>query len=146
MPARRTDDRRRSVWPLVSLRFFTMKHPIQPLEKDKSGVLRFKENAIVRHLLDNGGIDLNKIAVMDFTADDRQQFAQLIGYSLSGYSELSYVDDDAYGTAVEMTRTKSADKARIKHLERELKAVRAALRKPMARLFGVHPDDLARNG
>ena len=123
-----------------------MKHPLQPLEKDKSGVLRFKENAIVRHLLDNGGIDLNKIAVMDFTADDRQQFAQLIGYSLSGYSELSYVDDDAYGTAEETTRTKSADKARIKHLERELKAVRAALRKPMARLFGVHPDDLARNG
>ena len=123
-----------------------MKHPIQPLEKDKSGVLRFKENAIVRHLLDNGGIDLNKIACMDFSADDRQQFAQLIGYSLRGYSELSYVDDDAYGTAEETTRTKSADKARIKHLERELNAVRAALRKPMARLFGVHPDDLARNG
>lgn len=123
-----------------------MKHPIQPLEKDKSGVLRFKANAIVQHLLDNGGIDMNKIAVLDFTADDRQQFAQLIGYSLSGYSELNYVDDDAYGTAEETTRTKSADKARIKHLERELKAVRAALRKPMARLFGVHPDDLARNG
>ena len=30
-----------------------MKHPIQPLEK-KDGVLRFKQNAIVRHLLDHG--------------------------------------------------------------------------------------------
>jgi len=42
---------------------------------------------------------MSKIAVMDFTADDRRQFAQLIGYSLRGYSELSYVDDDADGTA-----------------------------------------------
>lgn len=26
-----------------------MKHPIQPLEKDANGVLRFKQNAIVCH-------------------------------------------------------------------------------------------------
>ena len=123
-----------------------MKHPIQPLSKDSSGVLRFKQNAIVRHLLDCGGIDLHQIACIDFTADDRQQFAQLIGYSLSGYSELSYVDDDAYETAVGTSKGQTEDKAKIKHLERELKAVRAALRKPVARLFGVHPDDLARNG
>lgn len=124
----------------------TPKHPIQPLEKNADGVLCFKENAIVRHLWDKGGLDLNQIARLDFAAEDRQQFAQLIGYSLSGYGELSYVDDDAYGTAEETTRTKGSDKARIKYLERELKAVRAALRKPMARLFGVHPDDLTRNG
>jgi hypothetical protein len=126
-----------------------MKHPIQPLEKDKSGVLRFKKNAIVVHLLEHSekhGCGLNELACMPFTVGDWQQFAQLIGYSMKGYSELPYVDDDAYGTAEEMARTKSEDKARIKHLERELKAVRAALRKPMARLFGVHPDDLARNG
>ena len=28
-----------------------MKHPVQPLEKDKQGILRFKENRIVRFLL-----------------------------------------------------------------------------------------------
>lgn len=80
-----------------------MKNPIQPLVKDAHGVLRFKQNAIVRYLLDNGGIDLNRLACMNFTNDDRQQFAQLLGYSLSGYSELqSYVDDDAYKAAATM--------------------------------------------
>lgn len=125
-----------------------MKNPIQPLKKDSNGVLRFKGNAIVEHLLEVGqkhGCGLNEIACMDFTADDRQQFAQLINYSLSGYSELSYVDGDAYGAACEMAAGKSEDKARIRHLERELAAVRKSLRMPMARLFGIHPDDLNRN-
>ena len=126
-----------------------MKHPIQPLEEDGEGVLRFKQNSIVQYLLNHGkghGCGLNEIACMEFSDEDRQQFAQLIGYTLSGYSELSYVDDDAYGAATEMVNIKNEDKARIKYLEGELKAVRAALRKPMARLFGVHPDDLAPKG
>lgn len=57
--------------------------PIQPIEKDANQTLRFKANAIVKYLLDNGGIDMNKLAVLDFSVEDRQQFAQLIGYSLS---------------------------------------------------------------
>ena len=119
------------------------KHPIQPLEKDCHGTLRFKGNAIVQYLKDNGGIDMNKLACLPFPNEDRQQFAQLIGYSLGGYSELSYVDDDAYGAAVEKSKKNcSDDAARIKHLEGELFAIRSALRKPMARLFGIHPDDL----
>lgn len=70
--------------------------PIQPLEYDERGVLRFKANAIVRHLLDHGGIDLNALACLPFGDEDRRQFAQLIGYSLSGYGELPYVDDASY--------------------------------------------------
>ena len=120
------------------------RHPIQPLEKDTHGVLRFKENAIVRALLDTGHLDLNAIARMDFSDDDRQQFAQLIGYSLSGYGELSYVDSDAYAVAAEMAEAddNTEEKARILYLETERCMLRAALREPMARLFGVHPDDL----
>lgn len=76
-----------------------MNHPIQPLEKDDHGVLRLKSNKIVRYLLDNGGIDMNHLAVQNFSDEDRQQFAQLIGYSLSGYGDLSYVSDDAYGAS-----------------------------------------------
>lgn len=76
-----------------------MKHPIQPLDLDEHGTLRFKANAIVRHLLDNGGIDLNAIAMMEFSQEDREQFAQLIGYSLSGFGELSYVSDETYSAA-----------------------------------------------
>jgi hypothetical protein len=121
----------------------TTKHPIQPLEKDPDGVLRFKRNAIVRFLLDNGPSDMNKLAIMPFSAEDRQQFAQLIGYSLSGYSELSYVSDDAYKAAEEMSRTGKSEKdARIKALERTLSSIRKGLRKPVSELFGVHPDDL----
>lgn len=121
-------------------------HPIQPTEVDSHGTLRFKRNAIVEHLLEVGskhGASLNDLACMSFSAEDWQQVAQLIGYSLSGYSSLSYVDDEAFGAAQKMAdEGLSEDKARITHLEGELKAVRKALREPMARLFSVHPDDL----
>lgn len=120
-----------------------MKHPIQPIEKDDAGVFRFKENKIVLYLLVHGGINMNDLAVQNFPDEDSVQFAQLIGYSLSGYSELSYVSDDDYGAAAKMAEEgMTEDKARITHLEEELKALRESLRQPMARLFGVHPDDL----
>lgn len=81
-----------------------IKHPIQPLIMDKQGVLRFKKNAIVEFLLDRGGFDMNDLARMDFSKDDRAQFAQLIGYSFGGFSELSYVDNKTYVAAKEMAR------------------------------------------
>lgn len=121
-----------------------MKHPIQPLAKDKDGVIRFKENAIVRHLLDHGGIDMNKLSVMDFSKDDRIQFAQLIGYSLSGFGELSYVDNESYVAAESMSRKKkiTAEEARAKHNATLLTSLRKALREPISELYGIHHDDL----
>lgn len=80
-------------------------YPMQPLYKDKDGIVRFKANTIVAYLLDNGGIDMNKLASLDFSAEDREQFAQLIGYSLRGFGELSYVTDETYSAAE--ARTKS---------------------------------------
>lgn len=65
-------------------------HPTQPILMQQ-GVARFKKNAIVCFLLDHGPFDMNKLAVMDFSDEDRVQFAQLIGYSVSGFGELSYV-------------------------------------------------------
>lgn len=122
-----------------------MKHPIQPLARDADGTLRFKENSIVRHLLDSHPThDMNTLAAMVFSRDDWQQFAQLIGYSLSGYGELrSYVDDDAFNAAEKMSGGVPEAQARVDALQFELDAVRLALREPMARLFGVHPDDLS---
>lgn len=74
-----------------------MPHPMQPPVKDHRGTIRFKENRIVSALLDAARegrkIDLNDIACMDFPNEDRVQFAQLIGYSLGGFHELSYVPD-----------------------------------------------------
>ncbi len=75
-------------------------HPVQPLLKDSQGTVRFKVNRIVRYLLDtHPTCNLNMLACMDFSDDDRQQFAQLIGYSLSGYGSLSYVSDANYEAA-----------------------------------------------
>jgi hypothetical protein len=72
-------------------------HPIQPIVIDAYGVERFKANAIVAHLA-NGR--LNELATMDFSDEDWQQLAQLIGYSFSGWGGLSYVTDEAYERAV----------------------------------------------
>lgn len=76
-------------------------HPMQPLVKD-DGVVRFYPNAIVRFLLDWAtprGMSLNELAIMPFSDADREQFAQLIGYSLSGFGELRYVRDETYAEA-----------------------------------------------
>jgi hypothetical protein len=66
---------------------------------DDHHVLRFKENAIVRFLLDAGKFDMNDLALMPFSREDREQFAQLIGYSHSGFGELSYVSDETWELA-----------------------------------------------
>ena len=76
--------------------------PMQPLVIDSHGTLRFKENPIVRTLLDYAtehGYGLNEIAREEFDAEDQMQLAQLIGYSLSGYGTLSYVTDESYDRA-----------------------------------------------
>lgn len=78
------------------------KLPMQPLVIDAYGTLRFKENPIVRKLLDYAtehGYGLNEMALELFDAEDRMQLAQLIGYSLSGYGTLSYVTDESYDRA-----------------------------------------------
>lgn len=66
------------------------RHPMQPIVMVEK-VARFKENAIVRMLLDtHPSSGLNEIACMKFSRADRNQFAQLIGYSVSGFGDLSY--------------------------------------------------------
>ncbi len=74
-------------------------HPMQPLFKDEGGVVRFRENKVVAWLLDNGGVDMNRIALQCFADDERAHFAQLIGYSVDGYADRSYVDEDTYWKA-----------------------------------------------
>jgi hypothetical protein len=50
----------------------------------------------IQELHTNGKINLNTIAGEEFPDEDREQFAQLIGYSLSGFGGLSYVSDVTY--------------------------------------------------
>lgn len=88
--------------------------PIQPIEKDVDKTKRFVPNRIVRMLLDTGIIDLGDIAKLDFTDQERMQFAQLIGYSLCGFGELSYVDDVSYEAAEIMASELDAEYEKIK--------------------------------
>lgn len=68
---------------------------MQPLYKDKRGVIRFRGNRLVEALLDWGqsrGMGLNELTAIGIgKREDWQQPAQLIGYSLDGYFDLSYV-------------------------------------------------------
>ena len=127
--------------------FKNTKHPIQPLEKDDDGVVRFKKNAIVRFLLDAGPFDLNQIAMMkSICIDDRVQFAQLIGYSHSGAADLSYFDDETWEAAEFMFNSGlSEDKARIQYLEERIEELKESLKIPVkmcAEMFGIHESDI----
>jgi hypothetical protein len=87
-----------------------MKHPMQPLVKDKNGTARFQENKIVRFLLEAGPFDMNKLAAMPFGSDDRMQFAQLIGYSVSGFGELPYANKKVVAAADALAEKKIKSK------------------------------------
>lgn len=78
-----------------------MTNPMQPIWLDKSGVARFKENQVVRYFLNEGGLTLNDLAREGdrFTQDDKEQFMQLIGYSVSGFGDLDFVSDETYDKA-----------------------------------------------
>lgn len=118
------------------------KHPIQPLQME-DGVLRFKRNKIVEYLLDHGGIDMNKLAMLEFSQEDREQFAQLIGYSHSGSGDLGYVSDEVWCAAQE-TYEKGVPEveARNAYLRLRLKEAQDGMREGIAVLFSIHPDDL----
>lgn len=76
-----------------------MKHfPMQPIELDEHGTVRFKQNRIVRDLLtvaSQHGLSLNDIARGSYTQAEAMQLAQLIGYSVGGYGDLSYASSES---------------------------------------------------
>lgn len=121
-------------------------HPIQPLVETDSGVLRFKENRIVSYLLDvarQHGVDMNELAVMDFSDEDREQFAQLIGYSASGFCELSYVSVETMN-AVDLMADGQSDPMAAENaaLKASLMSMKETLKPLVSDLFDIHPDDL----
>lgn len=120
-----------------------MKHPMQPVGLDDHGVLRFKCNAIVEYVLDNGGIDLNHIACQKFSREDRSQFAQLIGYSVSGFSELGYASDEEREAAQTVYEEGLSEKdALIKVLEAKLEYIKNSFREGVSEMYNIHPADL----
>ena len=67
------------------------KYPMQPMINK-----RFEANPIVNHFVP----DFNLVSVWcqqnDIDNKYQEQLAQLVGYSLGGYGDLSYVSDDNY--------------------------------------------------
>lgn len=125
----------------------TYRQPIQPIDIDERGALRFRKNTIVCRLLDEGGIDLNDIAMWDAPQTDREQFAMLIGYSLDGFGSLSYASDETYEAAVAMVEgAPSEAAARLAECQRLLARLRKECGPALADLFGKHPDDFSEKG
>jgi hypothetical protein len=80
-------------------------YPIQPIVKTEHGILRFKENRQVTALLEHSqlhGFGLNELAFIDHSPEERSQLAQLIGYSVGGWSTLSYVSNEQYSIVSEI--------------------------------------------
>lgn len=79
------------------------KHPMQDIVMESDDVVRFRANKIIGWLMATGKIDLNEIAALAqhdlFDADDQMQLAQLLGYSVSGFGDLSYAADDVVAEA-----------------------------------------------
>jgi len=80
---------------------------------------------------------------MKFNDEEREQFAQLIGYSVSGFGDLSYVSDETFETAWKMAETKQSEaESRIEYLQTTLDEIRESVRNTAVALFKIHPDDL----
>ena len=118
-------------------------HPMQEIV-EVSGVVRFRQNAIINWLFESGRLDLNYIAHMNFTQEDRIQLAQLLGYSVGGFQGLSYVDENSKHLAEIKCENPEADDrdALIKILEERLQNVKDGLRETVAQLYDISPDDL----
>ena len=116
----------------------TVPHPIQPLEM-VNDVIRFKRNNIVNFLLDFGQkhhMGLNELHRMDFSQEDWEQFAQLIGYSHSGASDLSYMSDKTLSIAWTIwERGTDLKDAAISVLEAKLTNIKKAFRSIAGDLF-----------
>jgi hypothetical protein len=71
--------------------------PMQPMEYVE-GIIRFRRNRLVEYLLKAGKLNMNDLAIFAHVAGisnaEQMQFAQLIGYSVDGASNLSYFDQE----------------------------------------------------
>jgi hypothetical protein len=128
------------------------KNPMQPIVIDSKNVVRFKQNEIVRAAYEVSkahAFGLNEVAMRNFTQDDQKQFAQLLGYSVSGYGDLPYVDkvsvecaDQQVALLLSGTPVVSEQEMELQVLRDENRRLKAAIRNAAVEAFSIHPDDL----
>lgn len=87
--------------------------PLQPVICDSNGTHRFRANALVQYLYDWAqprGCGMNELHMLPgIPVEDWEQFAALTGYSISGFSELSYVRNSTYEAAARASERLSED-------------------------------------
>lgn len=114
-----------------------MKHPMQKIAPDDKGVVRFVKNQIVADLLnwvsDERGLNLNTIARGNYDIDDREQFYQLIGYSVGGCP----LREETREAARWVAEGKDEAAARIEALEGMLAAAREGVRMAADAIGGI---------
>ena len=118
-------------------------HPIQPIV-EKDGVLRFRENALVRFLLDtHPTVDMNTLAKFPCSDEDREQFAQLIGYSLGGFADLHYAREETIAVAYRLAENpeETDDQARAAICQETLIRIREILKPAVYAMYGVDVDE-----
>ena len=106
------------------------KQPTQPMVVDERGVVCFQSNKVIEWLFEAGKLDLIELAVAaaknpaGFPRADRMQVAQMLGYSVSGFGDLSYVPRDVAGemdaAAAEVLKgwlSKAPSVARVDYVE-----------------------------
>lgn len=101
-------------WSGRQIKYAHVKHPTQPLhfdEKPERGTCnppRFKQNKIVRTLLDTGKLSISDVVSLYdnglVSQEDLEQLYQLIGYDLSGFCELSFISDEAKDAAEKLAK------------------------------------------
>jgi len=81
--------------------------------------------------------------MLEFSREDREQLAQLIGYSAGGFCTLSYVQSDTVKAVDEMADG-GLDPVRAENasLKRELRELKERLKPVITDLYGIHPDNL----
>lgn len=80
---------------------------MQQIIRRPDGTVGFKANTLVWRLLQEArkhGFGMNELADVECSIEDREQFLQLIGYSIEGYKELSYVRSSSVAEAEEAAR------------------------------------------
>lgn len=116
----------------------------RPLIRDSAGTIRFKANVLVCRLYDvasKHGLGLNELILEairygKYPSEDYEELMQLIGYSVSGYCELSGVSDtskDAASAAAEGERRRPVWVDRANEAMDEADRLREALDNALAR-------------
>ena len=131
--------------------FISINEPVNLMEKMMNKPMpiqptlggRFIPNRIVEKLLETSTLDLNDIARMDFNHQERMQLAQLIGYSVSGFGTLSYVDDETYETVISLDSSPEKDQLQAGYdvLIDKFDEVKGHLAQTCSLVFEKHVDD-----